>query len=65
MMKVRRNHSTSKNLHILLANQTLIEHQQFHATLIQPNEISDQFLLESVRSLNDKQRSAYNTVVSW
>lgn len=32
---------------------------------IQPNEISDQFLLESVRSLNDKQRSAYNTVVSW
>ena len=32
---------------------------------IQPNEISDQFLFESVRSLNDKQRSAYNTVVSW
>ena len=32
---------------------------------IQPNEISDQFLLESVRSLNDKQCSAYNTVVSW
>ena len=32
---------------------------------IQPNEISDQFLLESGRSLNDKQRSAYNTVVSW
>lgn len=32
---------------------------------IQPNEISDQFLLESDRSLNDKQRSAYNTVVSW
>ena len=32
---------------------------------IQPTEISDDFLRESVRSLNSKQRIAYDTVLSW
>ena len=32
---------------------------------IQPTEISDDFLRESVRSLNSKQRIAYDTFLSW
>ena len=32
---------------------------------IQPTEISDDFLRASVRSLNDKQRIAYDTALSW
>ena len=35
------------------------------ACYIQPTEISDDLLCESVRSLNNKQRIAYDTVLSW
>ena len=59
------NEQSPSDLHIGSSSDSSPQVSQAISTYTQPTEISDDMLCNNVRSLNEKQRSAYNIALSW
>ena len=59
------NEQSPSDLHVGSSSDSSPQVSQAISTYTQPTEISDDMLRNNARSLNEKQRSAYNIALSW